>query len=127
MHPFPPATDLEFLIGLEVGQICLDAWQTQVRFWDGGQITICGPFEHLDATGCWRRHQSEDARDIGPVFLRDLIQQRVTALEREAWRLTLTFDNGARLRIESEDIPYESGQIHPPSDEAHRLLSVGTG
>ncbi|HVI33226.1 hypothetical protein [Phenylobacterium sp.] len=117
MHPFPPAADLQFLIGLEVGQVCLDPWSTQVRFSDGGQITIEGPFEHVDAAGQTHSHQASDEQDVGPVFLRELIQQRITALDSEPRSLTLTFANGALLRISSEEGPYESGQIHPPSGE----------
>ncbi|HEX3699242.1 MAG TPA: DUF6188 family protein [Phenylobacterium sp.] len=114
MHPFPPTTELQFLAGLEIGQICLDPWSTQIRFSDGGQITIEGPFEHVDAEGQPHLHQAGDDQDRGPVFLRDLIQQRITVVESEPARLTLSFANGARLRISSEAIPYESGQIYPP-------------
>ena len=114
MRSFPPGADLQFLLGLEVGQICLDPWSTQVRFSDSGQITIEGPFEHLDAHGHLHLHQGQNQQDRGPVFLRDLIQQRITSLESEPSRLTLGFENGARLAILSEAAPFESGQISPP-------------
>jgi len=122
MHPFPPASDLQFLVGLEIGQICLDPWSTQLRFADGGRITIEGPFEHLDAQGKSHFHQAGDERDRGAVFLRDLLQQQITLLESEPRRLTLVFENGARLRIVSEEIPYESGQIHPPGREDKPII-----
>jgi hypothetical protein len=59
-------------------------------------------------------HQARDEQDLTPVFLRELVQQRITLLESEPARLTLAFGNGAILRIWSEEIPYESGQIYPP-------------
>lgn len=122
MHPFPPASDLQFLVGLEVGQICLDPWSTQLRFADGGRITIEGLFDHRDAQGQLHTHQTGEGQDQGAVFFRDLIQQQITALESEPRRLTLVFGNGARLRIVSEEIPYESGQIYPPGREDQPII-----
>ena len=117
MYPFPPFTDLQFLIGLEVGQICLDPWSTQFRFADGGSIAVMGPFEHLDTQARRHHHQNTDLQDRGAVFLRELIQQQITGLEVDKQRLVLSFRNGSTLTIFSEDIPYESGQIYPPGRE----------
>lgn len=122
MHAFPPASDLQFLIGLEVGQICLDPWSTQVRFSQGGRITIEGPFDHRDAKGALHAHQAGEGQDRGAVYLRDLIQQQITRVEREPRRLTLVFANGAVLQIASEDSPYESGQIYPPGREDQPII-----
>jgi len=116
MRPFPPASELQFLIGLEVGQICLDPWSTQVRFADGGQMTITGRFEHMDVRGLSHWHQAEEEQDLGPVYLRDLLQQRITFLQREPNCLTLGFGNGAILRIWSEISAYENGGIFPPGE-----------
>lgn len=114
MRQFPLATELQFLIGLEVGQICLDPWSTQIRFTDGGQITVVGRFEHVDVHGRSHLHQADEKQDHGPVFLRELIQQRITLFQREPSCLTLAFANGSVLRIWSETGPYEDGEIHPP-------------
>ena len=114
MHPFPASEDLQFLIGLEIGQVCLDPWSTQFRFSEGGQMSIEGQFEHVDVQGCSHIHQSGDKRDVGPVFLRALTQQRIEALEVGPLSLTLRFSSGATLRIQSDGGPYECGQIYPP-------------
>jgi hypothetical protein len=114
MHPFPAPEDLQFLIGLEVGQVCLDPWSTQFHFSEGGQITIEGQFEHVDAQGRSHIHQSGDEQDVGPVFLRALTQQRVEALEVEPFNLTLRFSSGETLRVKSDEGPHEYGQIYPP-------------
>ncbi len=114
MHPFPKADDLEFLVGLEVGQVCLDSWSTQLRFSGGGQITVEGDFEHVDAQGRSHIHQSGDEQNVGPVFLRDLIQQRVTELKVEPFSLTLSFSSGSTLLVRSDEGSYECGQIYPP-------------
>lgn len=117
MHPFPPAADLQFLIGLEVGQVRLGPWSTHFDFADGGGIAVEGPLEHLDADGRTHLHQLGEEQDVGPFFLRDLLQQRITAVESEPTRLCLTFSNGALLRIWSEPSQYEHGQIYPPGRE----------
>ncbi len=122
MYPFPPASELRFLVGLEIGQICLDPWSTQFRFADGGRITLEGSFDHLDAEGRLHSHQAEEGQDRGPVFFRDLIQQQITRLESEPRRLTLWFGNGARLLLMSEEIPYESGQIYPPGRKDQPII-----
>jgi hypothetical protein len=109
-------------VGLEIGQICLDPWSTQLRFSDGGQITIEGPFEHLDAKGRSHLHQAGDEQDLGPVFLRELVQQRITMLQSEPVRLTLAFGNGAILRISREEVPYEHGQIYPPDRQQSPIV-----
>jgi hypothetical protein len=111
MHPFPPATELQFLVGLEVGQICLDPWSTQIRFTNGGQITVVGRLEHVDSQGRSHLHQANEDQERGPVYLRELIQQRITLLQREPSCLALAFTNGSVLRIWSEASPYEDGQI----------------
>ena len=115
MRPFPAAEDLRFLIGLEIDQVCLDPWSTQLRFSEGGQITIDGKFEHVGAHGSIWIHQSREQVDVGPVFLRALIQQRVENLTTEPFVLTLHFSNRDLLRIHSDLGPYECGQIYPPS------------
>lgn len=122
MYPFPQASELQFLVGLEVGQICLDPWSAQFRFADGGQITVEGPFAHLDAEGHLHAHQTGESQDWGPVFFRDLIQQQISLLECEPRRLTLIFGNEAQLRLVSEKIPYESGQIYPPGREDQPIV-----
>jgi len=122
MHPFPPAADLQFLIGLEVGQVRLAPWSTHFDFADGGSIAVEGPFEHLDVDGRLHLHQSGEEQDVAPVFLRQLLRQEITELESEPTRLSLKFSNGAQLRIWSEPSQYENGQIRPPGREGVLLV-----
>jgi hypothetical protein len=122
MHPCPPAAELQFLVGLEVGQICLDPWSTQIRFSDGGRITIEGRFEHQDAQGRSHMHQAGDGRDLQPVFLRELVQQSITLLQSEPGRLTLAFGNGSMLRLWSDASPFECVQIYPPGREQNPVV-----
>jgi hypothetical protein len=42
-----------------------------------------------------------------------LVEQRIIAVDAEPFCLSLTFENGAQLRIFSDDGPYECGTINP--------------
>lgn len=110
MHPFPQANKLRFLKGTELNHICLGQWQIQFNF-DPFQIAVEGELEHVDKAGIVRRHNTDDSR-LSPIFLHNLIGQRIQELEVEPFRLTLTFDGGEKLRILSDEGPYECGQIH---------------
>lgn len=51
------------------------------------------------------------------MFLRDLIQQPIVAVDTTEALLTLVFSNGERLQIHGEVGPYETAVIQP-SDAA---------
>ena len=122
MHPFPDADSLRFLVGLEVGQVCLDPWTIQLRFSEGGQITIEGEFHHSDAHGDLHIHNAGEERDTGPVHLRELVQERISDLTVTPLRLTLLFTNGATLNVLTDEGPYECGQIYPPGQPDRPII-----
>jgi hypothetical protein len=122
MHPIPPVAEMQFLVGLEVGQICLDPWGTQLRFEGGGRISIYGAFEHIDVSGSSHSHQIREEQDRAPVFLRDLMQQSIVSVDATETLLTLSFANGARVRIQSEVGPYETAVIEPSNPELEPLV-----
>ncbi len=115
MHPFPPASDLQFLVGKQLQQICLGQWQFQFAF-DVGSISVEGDLEHINGEGVVRRHNTDNDR-LNPLFVHHLIGQKVKEYAVEPFCLTLTFERDT-LRIYSEDGPYECGQIY---DDANRL------
>jgi hypothetical protein len=116
MRAFPPAEGLNFLIGLELFQICLDPWSVQFRFHPQGQITVESRFEHITADGVTHGHDTAD-RVAHPLFLYELIQQSIEQVNSEPEWLTLTFANNAKLRIFAEiGSGYESGQIFKSDD-----------
>ena len=121
MHPFPPAADPQFLVGEEIGQIALDPWSLQFRFVNGGQITVQGRIVHVDARGEKHPHDCQ-ARTGAPLYLHQLLQHRITAVEAEPFCLSMTFEDGALLRIFSDKGPYECGSISPA--DTHRGLIV---
>ena len=115
MHPFPPASDLKFLVGKQLEHICLGYWQFNFAF-EVGSISVESDVEHIDSEGVVRRHNTDEDR-LSPLFIHHLIGQKVTGCEVEPFCLTLTFERDT-LRIYSDDGPYECGQIN---DDAIRL------
>jgi hypothetical protein len=110
MYPFPPAADLQFLVGEEFGQIALDPHTIQFRFANGGQITTEWQIEHVDEDA--RVHLNDCVTSTGAaIYLQKLLQHRIVKVEAESLCLSLTFDSGAHLRIFSREGPYECGQI----------------
>lgn len=116
MHPFPPASRLQFLLGKELVQIALGFWQFQFMF-DVGSISVEGNFEHVDNQGLVRRYNTDEDR-LKPLYVHHLLGQKVIDCAAEPFCLTLTFERDT-LRIYSEDGPYECGQIY---DEAGLLI-----
>ena len=110
MHQFPPSADLQFLLGETLGQIALDPWSLQFRFADGGQITVEGRIEHVDAGGLTHSHDCQK-RTGEALYLHQLLQHSITAVDAEPLCLSLTFANGAILRIFTELGGLECGQI----------------
>jgi hypothetical protein len=113
MHAFPPARALSFLVGQEIGQIALDPFSLQFRFEAGGQITVEGKIEHIDEGGSIHPHDCQ-GRKGNALYLHQLLQQPISAIDVEPFCLTLAFASGAKLRIFSELNAYECGQISPP-------------
>ena len=112
MHPFPEASELQFLVGEELNQICLGQWQINLNF-GSACIAIEGDLEHVDKAGTVR-HYNTDESHLSPLFLHQLLGQKVRMLEVEPFRLALAFKDGDSLRIFSDEGLYECGQI---SDE----------
>ena len=122
MREFPPVADLQFLVGKEIGQIALDPWSLQFRFSDEGRIAVQWTIDYVDLNGLVHRHQEDGPQDTSPVYFREIIMHRISALEVEPLSLTLTFDNGAKLQIYSYVGPYECGQIHRTDSYADLIV-----
>lgn len=110
MPLFPSAAELQFLVGKEVGQICLDPNSVQFIFWNGGRISVDYDFTHVADDG--KSYDYDCAAFTGPpLLLHRLIAKTIALFEVESLRLTLAFNDGQKLILHSEDGPYECGQI----------------
>ncbi len=111
MHAFPPADELQFLVGEKIDQICLDPWSLQFRFAGGGQFTVEGRIEHIDESGLTHSHDCQTSAGEA-LYLHQLLMHPISATNVQPLCLSLIFANGAVLRIYSELGPYECGQIY---------------
>jgi len=116
MHPFPAASDLQFLVGKTLEQVCLGFWQFQFIF-EKGSIRVESDLEHVDSEGVVRRHNT-DADRLAPIYVHHLLGQTVRTAFVEPFCLTLTFARGDLLRIYSDQGQFECGQIY---DDEGRL------
>jgi hypothetical protein len=110
MHPFPPMSELQFLIGKEVSEIAFGAYCVQIRWSDGGHISVEGGMEHIDDDG--RTHIYDCVAYSGPpLALHRLLMKKTIMLDVLPLWLTLIFEDGQKLRLKSEEGPYECGLI----------------
>lgn len=110
MRQFPPSADLQFLLGETFGQIALDPYSIQFRFAAGGQITVEWQIEHVDAAGTTHPHDCQNPAGHA-VYLHQLLQHPIIAVDAKPLCLSLTFATRAILRIFTEVGDFECGQI----------------
>jgi hypothetical protein len=121
MHPFLPISDLQFLTGKELSQVRLDPYSLQFHFLDGTTIAVNRRIEHVDQAGQTHVHDCQ-IQTGAALYLHQLLQRRIAMIEVEPYRLSLTFDGGAILRVLSDDGPYECGTISPGFGETPGII-----
>lgn len=112
MHPFPPQSKLNYLIGDTLGQVRLDPYSTQFLFERTKILTVLA-LEHVDVDGTKWSFENI-ATDSGPSLLHRLVGDIVKSVQVQALQLTLEFESGAQLRLLSDLEPYEAGTIDGP-------------
>lgn len=121
MRSFPPAADLHFLIGKQLGQVCLDPQSVQLHFWNGGGIHIEHDIEHVAKDGEAYRYDCK-AHTGPPLLLHRLIARTIASIDVEPLRLTLHFDDTQRLILHTEESPYECGHIRSADDPPQMIV-----
>jgi hypothetical protein len=111
MHLFSSPALLQFLVGEELGQVCLDPFSLQFHFDSRRHITVEGRIEHVDEVGVVHTHDCQ-VRNGAPIYLHQLLQHKVASIDVQPLCLSLIFDSGAILRIFTDEGQYECGQIY---------------
>lgn len=128
MRPFPPKTELEFLVGQRLSQIRLDPFCLTFIFDQGGAITSEYRLEYLNPSGNISSHIAQDRWGPDPLRFQSLLNLMIARLHVEELALALIFEGGETLRVETELGPYESGHIsrpqHPSGDGATGRLFI---
>jgi hypothetical protein len=127
MHPFPPIDEIAFLIGAELTQIIIDPYEVRFLLVDS---RICVELRS-SRVFTYRTTEIEDlfepsagCKTQAAIRFHDLLNQRVVALSATTAgdQLTLTFESGARLIVNSEvGGRYESGLISGQIDGRNEL------
>jgi hypothetical protein len=107
MHGFQDLVDFSFLRGLELVQVCLGQYETQILFHPQGRISMEGQYVHKIASE--NRQVIQPRSSCGPNELYRLLGQSVTdAVVTSDSTLNLSFSNGDMLTLIDDDDQYES-------------------
>lgn len=111
MQLFPPAGELQFLLGKEIASICFEPSGVHFLWWAGGEIHAMRDFDHIDREG--QRHHFGMGMWSDPASsLHHLIQRKVAALDVADESLMLNFDDGQKLVFFARAGGGENGLIH---------------
>ena len=121
MRRFPPAADLNFLIGKELGQVCLDPNSVQLHFWNGGGIQIEHEFDHVVGGEHSSRYDCV-AHTGPPLLLHRLIARTIESFDVAPLQLTLIFDDSQRLILHSVEGPFECGRIRLSDNPSEMII-----
>ena len=121
MHRFPPAADLNFLIGKELRQVCLDPHSVQLHFLNGGGIQIEYEFDHVAGAEHSSRYDCT-AHKGPPLLLHRLIARTIESLDVAPLQLSLIFDDGQRLILDSMEGPFECGHIRLSDNPSEMIV-----
>ena len=106
MHGFKNGTDFTVLKGLEVQQICLGLYETQIRFQPSAYISMEGRYIHQVADG---REILQIRSSCGPNELFRLLGESVTEVDVVSPdTLCLLFSNSDVLLLIDDSEQYES-------------------
>ena len=107
MHGFQDSTDFAFLRGLEVEQVCLGQYQTQIHFHPQSRISMEGQYIHEITSE--NRKIIQPRSSCGPNELYRLLGECLTdAVVISASTLRLSFSNGDTLTLIDDTDQYES-------------------
>lgn len=111
MYAFCAADDLAFLLADKpvLDTVKFGRFIAHFRFENGATISWEAAIEHVRSDGA-SRFESPWAKQAD-VRLHSLLGQRLIALGRAEWTLTLTFDGGEQVILHSTDGPHEAGTI----------------
>lgn len=112
MYGLDKATDLTFLVGKGLVQICVGLFQLILNFDDGVSISIEGEVEHIPVA---KPPQSGSLQRVG-CCLGDLLGKKIRGFEiNDGGMLELTFSDGNTLRLYDSNPDAESYQITGPA------------
>ena len=103
MSPFPPSSQVQFLLegNAWIIQITFHATTMAFQFANGCKIEVGGTLTYVSSDGIKVVHDKEWFRE-SPVLFHILLDKRLVAVDAEDLEMTLTFENGSQLIVHSE-------------------------
>jgi hypothetical protein len=112
MGPVPPEVNLDRMIGQQLQQICIGAYDLQFRF-EGEDRIRCTGVVRVELDGHLHLVFGKDLWE-DPTSLTKIVGREVIAWSVEnSYTLAVSLTDGAVIRLISEDSPYEDFIIDP--------------
>ena len=107
MNGLSADTDLSFLFGKVLGQVCIGYSEAILHFWDGVSITIMSDIGHVSSSG-EATAVYKTIRPAAPMLVGFLHCSVERASALPPGTLVLEFSNGDKLEIYDSSPQYES-------------------
>jgi hypothetical protein len=106
MYGLPSNTDLSFLVGKTLQQVCIGLHEIILNFDDPLSITIMSPIACTLAGAKYQKYEDyRNAASVVVTFLQDVV---ASAKGDQDGTLTLEFGGGGRLDVYDDSKQYES-------------------
>ncbi len=114
MNPLPPDTNLDFLIGQTLLQVCIGENEVILNFYGSISITIFCDFDIQAATG--KAEAFEDPRTAASALVQLISEDVVKISNQNNGTITLWFTGGKMLAFHDTHEMYESYVIQNGDD-----------
>jgi len=118
MHPFPATADLQFLLKGDAVLESVMVTRSQIGFGleNDCVINLSAAITCLDADGSTADYRPGEP-GAAPFLFHRLLGKRLTSVTAEGRTLTLAFEGGGAIRLQSDTSQDEAGQIMDPAGE----------
>jgi hypothetical protein len=111
MYAFPPAEDINFFIGDRLDTITLAQFTLHFAFDGLCSVTTEYAITYIAAGEAPVRYDIQKFTAAPALTFHRCIGQNVVRLEVDTLQLRFFFENGDIIQFETDEIPYECGQI----------------
>lgn len=111
MQPFPPPHELQFFVGRRLEVILLGQFSAIFQFDGENWIRSDFKFSYRASSGVLSSHHVQDKYLPDPISCQDLLGRLVERISVANTILSVVFDDGSELLVETEIGPYEAGSF----------------
>ena len=108
MRKFPPACDMQFLVGSELNLVKIARYSYQFGFLPDTNISVESQVDYVESDAI---HTYNIQDKVGTIAFTELIGEKIVKLQAADFTLEMIFESGRMLRIISKGGANESGTI----------------